>query len=197
MADAGRKKYPDLRSKFIRGLIHHERNQRRAHYLKSAAEWTSRAIVSLELEEKPVKSVKQATKLEGIGGVLAEKLKTFEAAPGILTEPPPDGIFLSSAPALLVAMLNAKEELINEGDKQLLVPEPMLKAKAQVITQEKFLQSTQDIVEGKEGNTGLCMAWWRLHVLIQRLYIKKRTLKKQPVYELLPAGEEVAHRLRG
>ncbi|XP_019626309.1 PREDICTED: uncharacterized protein LOC109471439 [Branchiostoma belcheri] len=197
MADAGRKKYPDLRYKFIRGLIHHERNQRRAHYLKSAAEWTSRAIVSLELEEKPVKSVKQATKLEGIGGVLAEKLKTFEAAPGILTDPPPDGTFLSSAPALLVAMLNAKEELINEGDKQLLVPEPMLKVKAQAITQETFLQSTQHIVEGKEGNTGLCMAWWRLHVLIQRLYIKKRTLKKQPVYELLPAGEEVAHRLRG
>ncbi|XP_078667926.1 uncharacterized protein LOC144909692 [Branchiostoma floridae x Branchiostoma belcheri] len=197
MADAGRKKYPDLRYKFIRGLIHHERNQRRAHYLKSAAEWTSRAVVSLELEEKPVKSVKQATKLEGIGGVLAEKLKTFEAAPGILTDPPPDGTFLSSAPALLVAMLNAKEELINEGDKQLLVPEPMLKAKAQAITQETFLQSTQHIVEGKEGNTGLCMAWWRLHVLIQRLYIKKRTLKKQPVYELLPAGEEVAHRLRG
>ena len=51
----------------MRGLIEHEGRQRARHYLTSAAEWTSRAIVSLELADTPVKSVKQAKKLEGVG----------------------------------------------------------------------------------------------------------------------------------
>lgn len=40
--------------------------QRTKHWLKSSAECTSRAIVSLELCERPVKSTKQAEKLEGV-----------------------------------------------------------------------------------------------------------------------------------
>lgn len=51
----------------MRGLINHERDQRRHNYLKSAAECTSRAIVSLELSDEPVRSVKQARRLEGVG----------------------------------------------------------------------------------------------------------------------------------
>ena len=51
----------------MRGLIEHEKQQRTRHYLKSAAECTSRAVVSLELSEEPVKTVKQARQLEGVG----------------------------------------------------------------------------------------------------------------------------------
>ena len=50
----------------MRGLVKHEEDQRRHHYLKSAAECTSRAVVSLELADEPVKSVKQARRLEGV-----------------------------------------------------------------------------------------------------------------------------------
>ena len=50
----------------MRGLIEHERQQRTRHYLKSAAECTSRAIVSLELSDEPVRSVSQARQLEGV-----------------------------------------------------------------------------------------------------------------------------------
>lgn len=50
----------------MRGLIASEQLQRSRHYLTSAAEWTSRAIVSLDLAEKPVKSIKQASQLEGV-----------------------------------------------------------------------------------------------------------------------------------
>lgn len=52
---------------FLRGLIDHERSQRSRHYLKSAAECTSRAIVSLELADNPITSVAEARKLEGVG----------------------------------------------------------------------------------------------------------------------------------
>ena len=41
-----------------------------------------------------------------------------------------------------------------------------------------------------------CMAWWRLVVLIGRDYVKKRSVDKQPVYELLPAGEVLAKELK-
>lgn len=51
----------------MRGLINHERDQRCHSYLKSAAECTSRAIVSLELSDEPVRSVKQARRLAGVG----------------------------------------------------------------------------------------------------------------------------------
>ena len=51
----------------MRGLIEHEKQQRTRHYLKTAAECTSRAIVSLELSDEPVKTVKQARQLEGVG----------------------------------------------------------------------------------------------------------------------------------
>ena len=50
----------------MRGLIEHERQQRTRHYLKSAAECTSRAIVSLELSDESVRSVSQARQLEGV-----------------------------------------------------------------------------------------------------------------------------------
>ena len=42
-----------------------------------------------------------------------------------------------------------------------------------------------------------CMAWWRLVVLINRDFVKKRSVDKQPVYELLPAGEALAKELKG
>ena len=51
----------------MRGLIEHEKQQRMRHYLKTAAECTSRAIVSLELSDEPVKTVKQSRQLEGVG----------------------------------------------------------------------------------------------------------------------------------
>ena len=54
------------RYKFIRGLVAYEHYQRRHAYLKCAAEWTSKAIVSLELTSTPIKSVKQAMQLEGV-----------------------------------------------------------------------------------------------------------------------------------
>ena len=41
-----------------------------------------------------------------------------------------------------------------------------------------------------------CLAWWRLVVLIGRDYVKKRSVDKQPVYELLPAGEVLAKELK-
>ena len=41
-----------------------------------------------------------------------------------------------------------------------------------------------------------CMAWWRLVVLMGRDYVKKRSMDKQPVYELLPAGEVLAKELK-
>ena len=52
--------------KFIRGLISYEKYQRRFNYLKAAAEWTSRAIVSLDLAEGEIRSVKQAQQLEAV-----------------------------------------------------------------------------------------------------------------------------------
>ena len=50
----------------MRGLIETETHQRKFHYLKSAAECTSKAIVSLETHEHPIKSLKQAQALEGV-----------------------------------------------------------------------------------------------------------------------------------
>ena len=50
----------------MRGLIEYEKWQRKKHYLKASAEWTSKAIVSLELSEKPIKNATQATKLDGV-----------------------------------------------------------------------------------------------------------------------------------
>jgi hypothetical protein len=52
--------------KYIRGFLALERSQRHHHFTKSAAEWTSKAIVSLELHSEPIKSVAQATQLEGV-----------------------------------------------------------------------------------------------------------------------------------
>ena len=34
--------------------------------MKSAAEWTSKSIVSIDLTEGPIKSVRQAGELEGV-----------------------------------------------------------------------------------------------------------------------------------
>nr|XP_006813158.1 PREDICTED: uncharacterized protein LOC102804073 [Saccoglossus kowalevskii] len=109
------KQYPDLRFKYIRGLIRHERDQRRQHYLKQAAEWTSKAIVSLSLTDAPIRSIKQAQKLEGIGGVTGRVIKeNIDNNETIKEDPPCIGKYISSAAALLVSMLNAQEILHKE-----------------------------------------------------------------------------------
>ena len=51
---------------FMRGLLAHERMQRGKHYLKSAAECTSKAVVSLELSDKNVNTAKQALRLQAV-----------------------------------------------------------------------------------------------------------------------------------
>lgn len=51
---------------FVRGLQAHERMQRGKHYLKSAAECTSKAIVSLELSDKNINTAKQAVRLQAV-----------------------------------------------------------------------------------------------------------------------------------
>ena len=52
------------------GLIDHEGKQRSRHYLKSAAECTSKAVVSLELAEQLIFTEKDAKKLEGVSDQL-------------------------------------------------------------------------------------------------------------------------------
>lgn len=44
---------------------------------------------------------------------------------------------------------------------------------------------------------GFCQAWWRLEVLISRGLVKRRSLKKKPVYQLLSAGAILARQIRG
>lgn len=58
----------DLRYQFLRGLIQYEEWQRTRHYLKSAAECTSRAIVSLELSPQPIRTPRHAQQLKTCSG---------------------------------------------------------------------------------------------------------------------------------
>ncbi|XP_074641070.1 uncharacterized protein LOC141898842 [Tubulanus polymorphus] len=186
--------YVDLRHKFIRGLIPLESFQRSRHYFKSAAECTSRAIVSLDLCDIPLKSVKQATQLEGIGNVLADKLKDIcNDKDKYAADPPGQGRFVSSAPALLLTLLNMKEDRLKStsepsSKKVYAVSEASLCKVAAQLCEEKFLPA---------DSTGFCIATWRLNILCSRGMVKKRTVNKKPVYELLPYGEQVALHLRG
>ncbi|XP_070541485.1 uncharacterized protein [Ptychodera flava] len=187
-----RRSYPDLRYKYVRGLIRHERDQRRHHFLKQAAEWTSKAIVSLSLADVPIRSVKQAQKLEGVGGVICRKLKEIDDNESISADAPRNGRYISSAAALMVAMLNACEDLQRQtGKENVLVPEDVLREFAAPICEEYFINNNN------RDEPVFCIAWWRLTVLISRGYIKKRSKNKKPVYELLDDGFEVAHQLRG
>jgi hypothetical protein len=46
-----------------------------------------------------------------------------------------------------------------------------------------------------DKTVGFCPAWWRMTILDMRGLVKKRSLEKKVVYELLPVGEEIAVRL--
>ncbi|KAL5021381.1 hypothetical protein ScPMuIL_000536 [Solemya velum] len=176
---------------FIRGLVQQEKWQRTRHYLKSAAECTSRAIVSLELSEKPVRTVKQGRSLEGIGGETMKKLKHIYESKKYSSLPPTTGVYCSSAGAILVALLEATEEAICEGHSQdwsVLVSEADLKSRVEAKCEEAFLP---------DNSEGICQAWLRIEILIRRDLVKRRSLRKSPVYHLLPIGREVASRLKG
>ncbi|KAK3723803.1 hypothetical protein QZH41_019476 [Actinostola sp. cb2023] len=164
--------YPDLRYKFIRGLIKHEHQQRRHQFLKQAAEWTSKAIVSLTITPDPIRSAKQATQLEGVGAIIRARLDKIQAENIAKSDPPIPGLQRVGEP---------------------LVPESDLKEACLAICEEKFNKAEPSI----DGAPVLCPAWWRINVLISRGFVKKRTRGKKAVYELLPEGEEVARRLRG
>ncbi|XP_061189749.1 uncharacterized protein LOC133197644 [Saccostrea echinata] len=180
-------KFPDLRHQFLRGLIQYEGWQRTRHYLKSAAECTSRAIVSLELSPQPIKSPRQAQKLESIGGETIKRLKKFAEEDRWPRSPPLSGKFVSSAGAILVALMTAEDQIKESSDEKDShhISEEKLKAQASMLCEEDF---TQD---------GFCQAWWRMEVLIKRGYVKRRFYKKSPVYHLLPEGREVALTLLG
>ncbi|XP_062571331.1 uncharacterized protein LOC134233385 [Saccostrea cucullata] len=179
--------FPDLRHQFLRGLIQYEGWQRTRHYLKSAAECTSRAIVSLELSPQPIKSPRQAQKLQNIGGETIKRLKKFAEEDRWSRSPPLSGKFVSSAGAILVALMTAEDQVkdnSNEKDSH-HISEEQLKTQAAMLCEEDF---THD---------GFCQAWWRVEVLIKRGYVKRRFYKKLPVYHLLPEGREVALTLLG
>ncbi|XP_048585202.1 uncharacterized protein LOC5515026 isoform X1 [Nematostella vectensis] len=200
MPKTGRNRvYPDLdgfyalqKYKFIRGLIKAEHSQRRHQFNKQAAEWTSKAIVSLSLAEGPIKSPKQASQLEGIGKIIKTRLDEIIKDDKYSVEPPNPGCHASTGSGLLVALLNESEAIgLSDGGRP-LVPEDDLKEACACICDEKF-----NIVSTLDGAAAMCPAWWRINVLISRGYIKKRSRGKKTVYELLPPGEDVAHRLRG
>ncbi|XP_052773176.1 uncharacterized protein LOC128212005 [Mya arenaria] len=184
---AGVLKYQDKRYLFIRGLIDHERSQRCRTYLKSAAEWTSRAIVSLELAVEPVKSVQQARCLEGIGPETATKLIKLDQEKEYSMMRPRTGRCASSAGAVLAALLEATEEATFQGhskDKSILLAEEKIKERSSRLSEEAF------------SDRDFCKAWWRLEVLVKRGLIKRRSHRKQPVLELLPLGREAALHIR-
>ncbi|XP_067657194.1 uncharacterized protein [Haliotis asinina] len=183
---AGKRKYRDLRYLFMRGLIQRERWQRTRQYLKSAAECTSRAIVSLELADSPIKSVSQAKTLEGIGGETLQRLKEIQEKKEKSMDRPNDGKFVSSAGAILVSLLDLTEQVERSGDDVALIPEEVLKCEAKSICEEIFLGD----------DTGFCQAWWRIEVLIKRGLITRRQRQREPVYQLMELGRHSANRLR-
>ncbi|CAG2231294.1 unnamed protein product [Mytilus edulis] len=158
--------------KFIRGLQRQEVYQRTKHWLKSSAECTSRAIVSLELCERPVKSTKQAEKLEGIGAEIKKKLEKIKEDD----------------------FVKATELAYSEGhskDSSVLVPEDVVKTKAKEMCDEQLLD-----LEDEDTTLCICPAWWRVEILIKRDLVKRRIFNKAPVYVLLPSGTEEALKLR-
>ncbi|XP_046551414.1 LOW QUALITY PROTEIN: uncharacterized protein LOC124261131 [Haliotis rubra] len=184
---AGKRKYRDLRYLFMRGLIQRERWQRTRQYLKSAAECTSRAIVSLELADSPIKSVSQAKTLEGIGGETLQRLKEIQEKKEKSMDRPNDGKFVSSAGAILVSLLDLVEQVERSGsDDVALIPEEVLKCETKSLCEEIFLGD----------DTGFCQAWWRVEVLIKRGLIKRRQQHKESVYQLMELGRHSANMLR-
>ncbi|KAL8562747.1 hypothetical protein ACOMHN_022622 [Nucella lapillus] len=185
---AGKRKYYDLRYMFMRGLQAHERMQRGKHYLKSAAECTSKAIVSLELSEKNVNTTKQAVRLEGIGAETVHRLEGYVNTQVYGSDRPAPGRFVSSAGALLVALLNLTELAVEDSQGGVtLIPEEALRSEAAKLCDERFLPAQ---------SPGFCQAWWRLEVLIRRDLVKRRSLHKASVYHLLPLGLDKALSLR-
>ncbi|XP_033757292.1 uncharacterized protein LOC117339685 [Pecten maximus] len=147
-------------------------------------------IVSLELSEDSIKSVHQAEKLQGIGGETKKRLQTYSVEGELDDGPPKLGKFVSSAGAILLALLESTEKALADDHRQeevVLVPEPEVKSRARQLSEERFLKDYHD---------GLCAAWWRMEVLIKRDLVKRRTLHKQPVYQLLPLGIETACRVK-
>ncbi|CAH1783419.1 unnamed protein product, partial [Owenia fusiformis] len=185
------KRYPDLRYKFIRSLISLEHWQRQRQYLKQAADWTSKAIVSLDLHGESVKSIKQASQLEGIGRLIGSRLKDHETAETYSLEPPAIGKCASSASAILVAIINKQDEMVaqgaNAGDK-LCIEEDVIKDTAAQMCEETFIDTST--------NNAFCPAWQRITALVSRGFVKKRQMNRKPVYQLLPLGEDLAKRLR-
>ncbi|XP_057306464.1 uncharacterized protein LOC130644757 isoform X1 [Hydractinia symbiolongicarpus] len=187
-----KKTFQDLKYKFIRGLIGYEKYQRKFNYLKSAAEWTSRAIVSLDLADSEIRSVKQAEKLEAIGGAIAERLKFILNRDNIDCEPPAKEKYASSASALLAALYDLTQEakFNNPDDDFPLIHSEVLRERCKEMCEESFttpISSSASI---------FCCAWWRLNILESRNYIKKRMRSKEVVYQILPLGVEVAERLK-
>ncbi|XP_076461826.1 uncharacterized protein LOC143294275 [Babylonia areolata] len=162
--------------------------QRGKHYLKSAAECTSKAIVSLELSDKNINTAKQAIRLESIGPETVRRLEGYVNTQVYSSDRPAPGRFVSSAGAMLVALLHLTE--LAAADSQggvVLIPEEQLRTEAAKLCDEKFLPS---------HSPGFCQAWWRLEVLIKRDLVKRRSLHKANVYHLLPLGMDVALTLR-
>jgi len=189
-----RKKYIDLKYKFIRFLLKDEKHQRKFNYLKAASEWTSRAIVSLELATGPIKSIKQAQQLDAIGGNTCEKLKLAINSGDVDPNPPQEGQYLSSGGALLVGLydLTQKAKIDDPYDDNPLIGHSDLRQYAQTICEEKFLNPSSSF-----GAPHLCRAWWRINILEKRLFLKARTRDKEAVYHILPLGIEAAERLKG
>ncbi|XP_041369650.1 uncharacterized protein LOC121383623 [Gigantopelta aegis] len=183
---AGKQTFGDLKYLFIRGLINYEKWQRSRHYLKSAAEWTSRAIVSLELTLHHIKTVHQAMRLEGIGRGLGDKLKDIISKQQYSEAAPHGSQYITSAAAILVTLLKLTHGRSLGSSDTAWIPEDILKYESQQRCEEKFLKNT---------NSGFCCAWWWIEILINRQFIKRRLVKKVPVYELLPLGRNIAVRL--
>lgn len=164
-----KKNFQDLKYKFIRGLIGYEKDQRKFNYLKSAAEWTSRAIVSLDLADGEIRSVKQAEKLEAIGGTIAERLKFILNRDNIDCEPPAKGKYVSSASALLAALhdLTQEAKFNNPDDDFPLIHSEVLRERCKEICEESFTT-----------------------------LISSSAPTKEVVYQILPLGVEVAERLK-
>ena len=61
-------------TQIIRFLIKHNKQKHTSNYLKASAEGTSRATVSTEMHDGPVKSVKKFQEVAAINGNIAKKV---------------------------------------------------------------------------------------------------------------------------
>lgn len=129
--------------KFIRFLMKQESYQRKRNWLKSAAEWSSKGIVSLELSLGPVISARGTEDLDGVSKVCAtflsepnlrkslllasvqilqmgpitrRRLRDVELDPDQDDSVPVGKFFISSAPAILVALCIAKQQAQRNSD---------------------------------------------------------------------------------